>query len=89
MDEQDDINAAVEEAILDNADAFIAADAAVDAIMEWAEQELEAREKTITAAGGGVDEYKAAAQEVETEVARRLTELESRTREQYPEPVGD
>ncbi len=84
--EQNEINAAVEEAILTNADAFIAADASIDLIMAWAEQELTEREHTITDAGGGVEEFKKAAAEIEAEVAKRLNALELETRQKFPEP---
>ncbi|MBP9757762.1 MAG: hypothetical protein KBD06_04125 [Candidatus Pacebacteria bacterium] len=83
--EQNAINAAVEEAILMNADAFIAADASIDLIMAWAEQELSEREHAITDAGGGVEEFKKAAAEIEAEVAKRLHALELETRQKFPE----
>ena len=82
--EQTEISAAAEEAILANADAFIAADASVDMIMVWAEQEIAEREKAITDSGGSIADFKKAAEEIETEVARRLQVLEDETREKFP-----
>lgn len=86
--EQNEINTAVEEAILENAQAFITTDAAVDSIMAWAENEIIEREKVITDAGGSIEDFKKAAEEIEAEVARRLQVLESETREKFP-PSSD
>lgn len=82
-DDLHDIDPAVVDAVLANADAFIKADLRVDQIISWGESELNERERKIKTTGGTVDDFKRAAAEIESAVAKKLAALELEVKNTY------
>lgn len=83
-DDLKDIDPAIVEAILANADAFIDADKRVDEIVSWGEKELKAQEQQLKVSGGTLQDFKKASAEVEATVAEKLRNLEKEIRAKYP-----
>lgn len=82
-DDLHDIDPAVVDAVLANADAFIKADLRVDQIISWGESEMKERERKIKTTGGTMDDFKRAAAEIESVVARKLSALEVEIKNTY------
>lgn len=82
-DDLSDIDPAIVEAVLAHADEFIDADEHIDEIIAWGESELKAREAKINQSGGTLDDFKAAAREVEKMVKDKLKAFEDELKARY------
>ena len=83
-DDLKDIDTELVEAILNNADAFITADASVDEIIMWGESELEALKIRMKESGGTVQDFRDESSRIESAVAEKLRGLETDIRKLYP-----
>jgi hypothetical protein len=88
MNDLSDIDPEIIEAVSSHADAFIDADNSIDEIIAWGETELKAREAKILESVGTLDDFKAAAREVEHMVKDKLAAFEEDLKKQYP-PAED
>ncbi len=82
-DDLSDIDPAIVEAVLAHADEFIDADEKIDEIIAWGENELKTREVKINGSGGTLDDFKAAAREVEQMVKDKLAAFEDELKTRY------
>lgn len=83
-DDLKDIDPAIVDAILANADAFIDADKRVDEITSWGEKELMEREQQLKVSGGILQDFKKASAEIEAVVTEKLRNLEKEIQAKYP-----
>ena len=82
-DDLKDIDPELIEAILNNADAFIAVDTSVDEIILWGEGELDALKVRIKETGGTAQNFNDEAVRIETGIAERLRQLEADVRKRH------
>ena len=82
-DDLSDIDPTIVEMVLAHADEFIDADKKIDEIVAWGESELKARELQIKESDGTLEDFKAAAREIEQMVKDKLRAFEDELKARY------